>query len=137
MTAPFLVRAARDSDYAFVLDTWRRSFESAPAVAGADPSAYELEMKFVIARLFKTSEVLIACDTEDEDTLLGFASISGPTLNYVYVRKDFRNMGVARTLLEGRDLTGYSFRTLAGERRLKLRERMIFAPRFTIGIGGS
>ena len=133
MSVPFLVRAARDSDYAFVLDTWRRSFEHAPAVAGADPSSYELEMKFVIARLFKTSEVLIACDVEDDDTLLGFASISGPTLNYVYVRKDFRNMGVARTLLAGRKLTGYSFRTLAGERRLKLRERMIFAPRFTIG----
>lgn len=121
------LRPARESDTAFIVDTWRRSYEQAPQVRGAD----EAYMRRAIQRAVADAEkLLVACDSEDDDTLIGWLAASPPTLHYVYVRADFRRAGIARSLLDSFVLTAYSCKTLPGERRLRLAERgLAFTPR--------
>ena len=100
------IRLAKPDDMAFVVDAWKRSYEGAPAVKGADREHYRIEMTRAIRRLCDRAEVRVACDPADEDTLVGFAaftrSASGAAeLHYIYVKKDFRGHGIARDLLEG------------------------------------
>lgn len=135
MSDPVLVRPARESDVGYIVGTWRDSYASAPAVAGADRDAYRAEVARIVSRLRATPEATlrVACDREDEDTLVGFAAFTGSTLHYVYVRGDMRQMGIAKRLIEGATIAHYTFRTLAGERRLRAAERgWKFTPRFTL-----
>lgn len=136
---PVKIRPARPEDFAFILDTWRRSYERAPAVTGADPAHYRLEMANVITRVVSRAEVRVACATDDERTLAGYAVIEHPgELVYLYVRggepqASMRNLGIARMLLEGVAIRSYTFRTPAFERRMKPKERgWKFTPRYTL-----
>lgn len=136
----FNVRDGRESDLGFITNSWRESlYIGAPAVQQSDREHYKREMGRVFSKLLPTATVRVACDPSDEDTLLGFAVATGPELHYVYVRGgdekvSMRKLGVARKLIESLDgITSYTFRTLAGERRLKPRDRgWKFTPRFTI-----
>lgn len=132
---PIVIRPARESDVGYIIGTWRDSFAGAPAVHGADRDALKSEIAHLVRVLRETPDVelRIACDHQDDDTLLGFAAFHGDTLHYVYVRGDMRQMGIAKRLLVDTTIANYTFRTLAGERRLKVRARgWKFTPRFTL-----
>jgi len=122
------VREGRETDKAFVMDAWRRSFEDAPAVRGADRVHFRSEMERTIGRLFRTATVRVACDPADEDTIVGFAVFTGPELHYVYVKQAFRKMGIARQLLEGLGIKAYTFRS----NHARPVQGWQFTPRFTI-----
>lgn len=137
MTLPVRIRELRAADEAFVLDTWRRSFADESDLAKLDLEVYARWMRQLIGRRIheKGALVRVACDPEDEDTIIGFAATTGPELHYVYVRggreTSMRGLGVVPALLEGLAIRSYTFRTQAGERRLKPRDRgWTFAPRF-------
>jgi len=135
MTAPYRVRAASAGDFGFVLDTWRRSFEGAPAVMNADKEHFIGEMNTLITRMLNRAGTIvrIACDADDEDTIIGFAALTGSELHYTYVRRDFRGHGIVPAMLAAHPVRSYTFRTQAGERRLKPRERgWVYTPRFTL-----
>lgn len=143
---PYRIRDWKPTDdVAFVGNSWRESYHNGgPGVTLAERDHFRAEMQRVFAVLLPTARVLIACDREDEDTLLGFAaatSVRGEhdTLLYVYVRggdelTNMRKQGIARDLIESLGaIKAYMFRTLAGERRLKPRERgWKFTPRHTL-----
>lgn len=128
------VRAMREGDLAFVVDSWKRSYEGAAAVAGCDHEHYRVEMTRTIKRLVGRPEVEVRILTapDDDDHLLGFAAFtrSGPSaeLHYVYVKQDFRGSGYARRLLQGVPVTTYTFLSPTARRRKGWRH----TPRFTI-----
>jgi ribosomal protein S18 acetylase RimI-like enzyme len=126
------VRPAKATDMPFVHDSWRRSFEGAPAVRLADREHLRVEMRRVINRLCDHATVLVACDTTDEDTLVGFAAFTErdgrSELHYVYVKKDFRGMGIARSLLANARVATFTFLTPSA----RPRKGWVFTPRFTI-----
>jgi len=133
---PVIIRAMRETDLAFVVDTWRRSYTEESWLSRFDKDVYFKLMGRHIGMLTRepAAQVRIACDVEDEDAIVGFAVITGPELHYVYVRggKDtsMRHMGIARKLLDGVEIRTYSCRTPSGERRLKPKERgWTYAPR--------
>lgn len=136
---PFRIRDARDADFGFILDTWRRSFEGSPAVNNADKTHLQTEMAITVGRAIKRQGAIVrvACDPEDDDVLIGWAAANERELHYVYVRggepdRNMRGMGIARALIEPLKIRTYTFRTQAGERRLKPRERgWSYTPRFT------
>ena len=109
----FPIRPAREGDIAFILDAWKKSYEGAPAVRGAHREHYRTEMTRAIRRLCERGEVRIATAPDDDDHLLGFAAFTqaddGAELHYVYVKQDFRKLGIARALLAGVDVTAYTF----------------------------
>ncbi len=123
-----IVREARPNDTAFIIDAWKRSYEGAPAVRGADRDHYRHEMTKAIRRLCDRCVVRIACDSSDEDTIVGFAAFTGGELHYIYVKKDFRGMGIARTLLVGLPIQTYTFSTPVA----RPHKGWAFTPRFTI-----
>lgn len=121
---PWRIREARASDVGFVTDAWRESYYvGGPSVQYADRDDYRRKMTAMFSEMLRDAAVLVACDSEDEDTLIGFAAHTKGTLHYVYIKADFRKMGIARALCERVAPTSYDFRTLAGERRLRPRER--------------
>lgn len=129
MTVPVRIRAHREGDMPFVVDTWRRSFADDSRLSRFDKDIYFKIMARHIKALSHepAAQIRIACDEQDDDAIVGFACLTGPELHYVYVRggKDttLRGHGVARTLLADVDIKSYSCRTSAGERRLKPQTR--------------
>ena len=138
---PYRFRDWRPADdVAFVTDAWRASFHNGGTAAQyADREHFSAEMRRVFERLLPTAKVVVACDREDEDTLLGFVAATGEELHYVYVRGgsdlvNVRKQGIARELIEAiGPIRSYTFTTIAGIRRLRPRERgWKFTPRFTL-----
>lgn len=121
-------RDMKPDDVAFVLDSWRRSFEGAPAVKGAERIHYRQEMTRAIRRILDRATVRVRCDANDEDTIVGFAAFTGLELHYVYVKKEFRKMGVAKAMLEGLPIEAYTFLTPSA----RPPSRWAFTPRFTL-----
>lgn len=138
---PYRLREWKPTDdVAFVGNAWRESYYvGGPGVQYADRDHFKAEMQRTFAALLPSARVLVACDREDEDTLLGFVAANGSELLYVYVRggpdvMNVRRQGIARELVEAiGPIRSYMFKTIAGERRLKPRERgWKFTPRHTL-----
>lgn len=129
MTLPVRIREHRDTDLAFVVDTWRRSFSAESTLSRFDKDVYfKLVARHIRDLTHEPGATLrIACDEQDEDAIVGFACVTGPELHYVYVRggkeTSMRGHGVARAMLDGLAIASYACRTSAGERRLKPKER--------------
>lgn len=134
MSLPFVLRDAVDSDLGFVQNSWRGTFHLGGFGAqDSDREHYHEEMTRLFERILKRARVRVACDTKDQDVLLGFAVATGRELHFVYVRQDFRRLGVARALVEDLDPKQFTFSTRQGVARLKPRERgWAFTPRWTI-----
>ena len=130
----FLIRDWVPADEHFVKSAWRGSFRLAGhGVQDADHIHYDMEMDRVFDRILPRATVKIACDPKDPDNLIGFAVLTGSELHYVYVKRDFRKLGVVPAMLEGLDIRSFTFKTLPGERRIRPSSRgWAFTPRFTL-----
>lgn len=136
MTLPVRIREHRDTDLAFVVDTWRRSFGDESKLARLSADLYFKVMARHIKALSHEpgAKIRIACDEQDEDAIIGFACVTGDELHYVYVRgggeTSMRGFGVAKALLSGLSITKYTCHTSAGDRRIKPKARgWAYAPR--------
>lgn len=118
--SPFVVRDARPSDLAFVTGAWKESFlVRAKALITRE-----------IHRAIQRGHVLISCDRQDDDALIGFAAFGDDALEYAYVKSTFRETGAARDLLSGQKFSAYTFRTDIGETRLKPEAHgLVYRPR--------
>ncbi len=128
----FPVRTARDGDMAFIVMSWKNSFEGAAAVACCDREHYRIEMTKTIRRLCDNAIVRVATSPDDDDHLLGFAAFTktdaGAELHYCYVKADFRGMGIAKALLRDVDVKTYTFRS----KNARPHKGWAYTPRFTI-----
>lgn len=117
MSDPFRVRAHVRDDEAYVFDTWRQDFAQDSKLAKFDRGVYFCLMPRHARALTlqRNVQIRIACDAEDEDTIVGFAILSGPTLHYLYTRKTLRGHGIARRLLDGIEVKSYACKTKLGE----------------------
>lgn len=95
---PVLLRPLAEGDVNFVLNSWLKSYEDSgwTKVAG---KAYWKGHRIAILRLIRSAHVVIACDPEDHDTILGWACTNGRYVHYVYVKRAFRRYGLAKRLL--------------------------------------
>ena len=140
MTSPFAMREMREEgDLGYIIDTWRQGYAPKSALARFDRDVYFRLMARHIKALSREpgAVVRIACDPADEDTIIGFAMLTGDELHYVYVREKLRKHGVARSLLDGLAVKTYAFKTDTGVGRLKPQERgWSYAPRTLRGLDG-
>lgn len=146
MTDGIRVRAARATDMGFIVDTWRNTYARDARLCRFDRDLYYRLMGKHISTLTRDPEAafLVACSEADEDTLAGFAAITGTALHYVFVRggtdpeTHLRRQGIARQLLQGRDIKTFTFRTKTGLDRLKPEERgWTFAPHTAVWADGT
>lgn len=95
-------REARDSDTAFLISSWLRSFAASKLALMADSDAYFQGYKLLVEAALSRSRVLVACQKADPDAIVGWVAVEPgdvPRLHYVYVKHPFRRFGVARRLL--------------------------------------
>lgn len=101
-----MIRTMTEADKAFVLDAWLRSSAELPWLDKVEDDGHLEGFGQVVCALSKRDQVLVACDDEDHDVLHGFVAFdpcsdtSEGCVDYVYVKRGMRRLGVCRDLLE-------------------------------------
>lgn len=77
-----------------------------PQSRGIRQSIYYAGHGRVLTRLLerKQAKLLIACLKEDEDVIIGYMLSEPEIMHFVYVKRPFRNMGIAKQLWQMSDL---------------------------------
>lgn len=107
---PFKIRSLKPADRALIVDSWKKSYEGAPAVRGADREHYRAEMTRTINRLLDRATVRLACDPTDDDTIVGWVAYTGKELHWAYVKEAFRTECRVADLLDGIPIDAFTFR---------------------------
>ena len=123
-TPALLVREAELADIPFIRDSWKHSFHEGGHAPRCEPILFWEGQSDVITRLLGRSRVLVASNPEDRAQIFGWVCFEqvGPlgVVHYVVVKRPFRRMGVAKSLLEhavgGLERRMHSHRTKLGER---------------------
>ena len=83
------------SDYGYIIDTWIRTKYRDPFGKWHD----EKEKLRPLLTLNST-KIVVACLPDDDDAIMGWLVSSSEVLQYVYVRKDVRKLGLASQMLQ-------------------------------------
>ncbi len=112
------VRPYRSSeDKAFVYSTWLRNYKHSSYFAKRiRPVVFFAGHHALLDHLFNKPEIMcaIACSPEDPGQIFGYLAYQlrpKPILHFIFVKDDFRKMGVARTLIKstGIDVASATF----------------------------
>lgn len=124
------IRPGVEDDRNFIMSTWLKGlrygndwFELIEA------SVYYENYQKALDRLLGlvVTEVRVACLKDSPDVILGYAVSRGKTLDYVFVRKAWRGIGVARDLVPS-DINTVSHVTDVGRSILKKKPSVKFNP---------
>lgn len=94
-----------ESDYGFVYGTWSVSAKFGTNDAkkrNLSFAHWKLTMKPHIERVLKEADVYVACAHDDSHFLIGSVVILHGVLQWIYVKNDYRQKGIARMLIKGR-----------------------------------
>lgn len=103
--AQVVLRPVRSDDVALITNSWLTSYRDSCHVWGVpDRSYYWCEHK-VLEHLIPRSAVVVACLEEDPNVILGWiayemAEDGVMVLHYLYVKKHFRGMNIAKRLFQ-------------------------------------
>jgi GNAT superfamily N-acetyltransferase len=97
-----------ESDRPFVLSSWFKSHWKAVRNSG-DFNAYERVQTAAMGLLLRDAATVIAYLPSAPDEILGYAISEPGILHYIYVKKDYRNLGVGTELLPP-DVHTFTFR---------------------------
>lgn len=56
--------------------------------------------------LLEYADIKISCAKDDTDFIIGYSIIANDTLEWVYVKHDYRKQGIAKHLIKNKKLTG-------------------------------
>lgn len=122
-------RLAQESDHPLIYATWLKSQYYGNAWFKAiEKSIFYGGYKAVVGQRLATATVVVSCLESDPDVVLGYACFSpdGTVLHYVYVKKAWRQLGIAKELVPS-TITTVSSITKIG-RMLKERKNLVFNP---------
>ena len=97
----YKIRDFKEEDRAFVMSTWLRGLYYGNGFFAVMPKDVFMEnYKKYLDLLINKSVIKIACLVDDEDTILGYSVLSTDlaVLHWIFIKKLFRQKGVARTL---------------------------------------
>lgn len=106
-------RPYKESDLNFIIDSWLKSYyQNSEFAAAIDEKTFNVYHRAVIIRMLERgAKVLIACLTEDEDTILGFACYEAAILHYVFIKQSQRRQNLATVLLHRAEIANDTFYT--------------------------
>lgn len=103
MNLPIVLRKGLARDVPFITSSWLRSFRDAPFVRGVPNNIFYYQHHKVLEHLIPRSIVVVACSEDDPDLIVGWVCAelvdTALVVHYVYVKHDYRRMGVAKALL--------------------------------------
>ncbi len=95
------IRPARETDLNLVYATWLRGlYYGNPWFREIDKDIYFQHYEHVLKTILLNTKVstLIACLKEDEDVALGYSVIQNDILHWVFVKPQWRKIGLAKDL---------------------------------------
>ena len=99
---PVAMRMANETDLPFIFNAWLKSHKNSRFAKDIDSTIYFQEHHNLIEKLLKRYDTVVICSKDDPEHIYGFANGGSTegifTLNYIYVKHTFRNMGIATTL---------------------------------------
>jgi len=104
---PIRLRAANSEDVSFIFNSWLKSFRNSFFAKSIANEIYFNSHHKVIEKLIKESKITVACSESDPNQLYGYICAGQVDnffmLHYIYVKHSFRNMGIAKSLLNSFD----------------------------------
>lgn len=96
-------REANETDLPFIMNSWLKSYypfsQRAP-----EPRYYFEGHRKLLDRVYRRSKILVACNPEDTEHIFGYVVHEPKAEHQIYhwcfVKFAFRNMGLARSLIE-------------------------------------
>ena len=99
----FTFEPMRETDRAFVLDSWLRSYLESPLGTALGGDRFFLHQRPVSERLLRACRVVVARPLDWPEGIAGWACAdSAPgvfVLHYAVVKRDYRRIGVGRRML--------------------------------------
>ena len=109
------IREPKVEDISFLLSTFLKGlYYGSRFWALVDQEAFFSNYEPFIKQLLIKSKVSVACLTEDPDVILGYSIFNNTTLHFIFVKKSYRKLGIAR-LLFPKDITMVSHITDSGD----------------------
>lgn len=103
-TLPIQVRGAAKTDIPFITSSWLRSYRDGYLVRAIPNTVYYYQHHKILEHLLPRSIVLVACNEQDPDQILGWicAEVIDTALvvHYVYTKQPFRKFGIAKRLVD-------------------------------------
>jgi GNAT superfamily N-acetyltransferase len=124
------LRPAAPEDLPFIYSTWLKGLYGGNSLFGLIPyPTYMAAYSNVLAGLIERNRAIVACLSEDPSVVVGYSVISPDeaTVHWVYVRKAWRKLGVARSLVP-RDARYITHLTKTGQSLMKKLPRAVFNP---------
>jgi GNAT superfamily N-acetyltransferase len=133
------MRPSNENDHAYIKATWVENYRQSRATQQIVNPVYFPGQRSLIERIFAVcpieTDILVACDPEDERVIYGWAvgRRETATLHYVYVRQEWRGLGIGDRLIQtitGRHDSAFSITHLPGDRRFfsRLAKHAIYNP---------
>ena len=102
------VREAKLEDLPFIYSTWLRSYRHASQFAKklTNETFYEMHHKVIDAFIARGGLVFVAHPPNEPGVILGYICVepNQPLVQYIYVKKAFRRMGIAKKLYTERNM---------------------------------
>lgn len=101
------IRHANVQDNPFIIESWLEYYKVFSQFGKSVPAkVYFKEHRKLIVKVMEFSKCFVACDKKDTGLIIGFiCSESMPStgrdvLHFIFVRKDFRKLGIGKQLLD-------------------------------------
>lgn len=111
-----VIRDAQGTDLPFIYSTWLKNlYYGSHWFREIDKDRYFDKYKRVVTSLITHSTVKIACLSSEPEVIIGYVVYRGDTLHWVYVKKAWRQMGIAKELVPVNDIRWVSHLTKIGK----------------------
>lgn len=101
---PHVLRAMIEDDERFIFTTWIKVFHEVPPINFCISSVYLPRQREVIGTLLETANVLVACQPEEPDSILGYIVYEFVAdilvVHWMHVKDPWRNQTLAKTILQ-------------------------------------
>jgi len=101
---PLSLRPITIEDESFIYSSWLKSYRNSDFGSLMSNATYFKFTQLIIERILSRASVVVACDEKDSQTILGYIvsepSGSNQVVQYVYVKEIYRNLGLAKHLLD-------------------------------------
>lgn len=122
------IRSLEVDDANFIFSTILRGLYYGDSWFRAIPKdIFMVNYHHVVEVLLKTMSVTIACLSDDPTVILGYSIHKGTVLHYVFVKKPWRNIGIAKMLVP-KNITFVTHLTSAGKNLLNKLPGAVFNP---------
>lgn len=97
------LRPANQTDVPFIFNSWLKSYRDSGPAKPVSSTVFFSEHHKLIERIVKNNPVIMAVNNDDPSQIYGYICAGKTegifTLHYIYVKHNFRNLGVGKALL--------------------------------------